>query len=590
MAENLTERKHFLTNILYKEFCKYPICFTCGLNFSEKDIESFPYYIKRHPNDPETAHHKECLLNSEYSIENSSYFGTTILNPIKFEEFVEKNMKELSSEQKLYFIKNWQYIKYYTQELISTNPLLNVHEYIEYTKYDDSDNYLMDPLLMNNNEIFETQSERILSNNEIKYTKSQETIKEKPIFVNQFNNHTKNIFQNFDWNNVIVAGGLVAKIIQNWRNLYDIPEDSDIDLYIYGTQREIHQTLIRVLTHFEKYQAFFFIKNSLINIFIKDCPPIQIILQKVEDPSYIISQFDYSHVQILYNGTDILSTVEFLATSKYQITLLSIRVFKPSRLIKAKSYNYKLLTNKYNWSEELFSIVQINQYSENLNNYITSNSDYIDIVNTISKELEVDVSLITQKADKIVNKIGELNFSTFKKYINVQDNKCLTLLSNLKKENILIEKFKQLTISYSNEIDKYIYSCSLNEIKNLRIRFPVYDLKLGTILNYQHNNYEFILENGNKELDKLKKILTEKIRDLNLGNKVIMNLNSVNINEKREKINSRENKIDLQKNPPNYGMYIEKCNLTVRNIMININKKNSIVFCKTNLDLTNIYI
>lgn len=71
---------------------------------------------------------------------------------------------------------------------------------------------------------------------------------EKSEFLNRFNSFTSNVFNNFNWKNVIVAGGCVLGcLLTNAGNNYD---SSDIDMFVYGlSQEEANAKVISTILH-----------------------------------------------------------------------------------------------------------------------------------------------------------------------------------------------------------------------------------------------------------------------------------------------------------------------------------------------------
>jgi len=100
--------------------------------------------------------------------------------------------------------------------------------------------------------------------------------------------------------------------------------EGDIDLWVYGLNEEIkRKTLHYLLEYFYKYsksigkQIYFVIRYSVIDILIQDTKVnFQIIYHAGTNPMQIIHSFDIDCIECYYDGNKIMSTYDFIESTK----------------------------------------------------------------------------------------------------------------------------------------------------------------------------------------------------------------------------------------------------------------------------------
>jgi hypothetical protein len=197
-------------------------------------------------------------------------------------------------------------------------------------------------------------------------------IKDRPIcnnrltdnFQEKFRELTLAIFDNLDWNNIVIAGGFLFGIINN-------AISSDIDIFIYSSNENIRrERWYYLLKYFSQYHALYHENQGVITIKIPNLSyPIQIIMMDVNDPNDVIDDFDMNYVKAYYNGQDVYANIDFLVALKYQLAIVD--PFKINynrtdiRIYKTINKGLNLLKNKYLQSTLIVDdIVDIDQYQK----------------------------------------------------------------------------------------------------------------------------------------------------------------------------------------------------------------------------------
>ena len=157
----------------------------------------------------------------------------------------------------------------------------------------------------------------------------------------------EHLFTNqFNWNNVVVAGGSVLKSVMK------IPNTADIDMFIYGfkTIDQFNNKVYEIINYFILNNSY--IKPPIINInkhtvtlehnydrfqnkFIK----YQIILRAYTTKSEIIHGFDIDSSCILYDGHDFLTTERFVYALTDMVNTVDFDRMSPSYEVRLRKYN-----------------------------------------------------------------------------------------------------------------------------------------------------------------------------------------------------------------------------------------------------------
>ena len=129
-------------------------------------------------------------------------------------------------------------------------------------------------------------------------------------FQNRFNNLTSYFFDDFNWEGITVAGGIILTSIHPYyQSEYD---RSDIDIYFYG---ENHQENVeRTISFFARKKIHHTISQFGRTLSFRFNPPyrtVQLILPLFRDISQVIYTFDIIPAAIAYDGQQLLATEEW---------------------------------------------------------------------------------------------------------------------------------------------------------------------------------------------------------------------------------------------------------------------------------------
>ena len=204
------------------------------------------------------------------------------------------------------------------------------------------------------------------SNNPLKFENNEITILDEISIKDKWNLLTLGLLDDINWNNMILAGGSVNKLLNP--KIISFGPQIDLDLFIYGTaniQKEKLKELLEWFTNKYKEKLYLGINKSIVYLWVTDCPRyIQIILHKASNVFEILSDFDLSHCQIAYNGNQFLMTADAIIYLKTQST---------QQLIKDQSLTYnRLFKNQY----QGYSLFIDKEISDNYETYMNKDNNY----------------------------------------------------------------------------------------------------------------------------------------------------------------------------------------------------------------------
>ena len=167
----------------------------------------------------------------------------------------------------------------------------------------------------------------------------------------------------FNWNNVIIAGGCVLGCILQRKPLYG----SDIDFWIYGLDRLAGiakmREILRYLTDKIGAKAVYIMNRSIITLCFADYQRnIQIILTDKSSPMQVIENFDMDYIYCVYDGAEVLGTTQFMRALIHQTCLTNNSEIHPIRLMKAMLKGYAIMHAKDFKPEEVNVDKIINKY------------------------------------------------------------------------------------------------------------------------------------------------------------------------------------------------------------------------------------
>lgn len=188
----------------------------------------------------------------------------------------------------------------------------------------------------------------------------------------KFTRFTCGLFKDtFDWNNCVLAGGSIYKIYSNCNEDSIIWKQSDIDLFIVAENDEKRQEKLNYLLDYFK-PTVFTVHNSVYNLYFKGINRVlQIICCNYINNEVLLNNFDYSHLQMLYNGTSFLISENALYHLKQNETVYNCSYFSPFRL--KKTYMTKLnivFGQKYETDESLKRTIESITDNFNENRFI----------------------------------------------------------------------------------------------------------------------------------------------------------------------------------------------------------------------------
>ena len=265
-----------------------------------------------------------------------------ITNMSEYEKLYDYAKGKLDNIEFLKFLSNWHfYIKRRLSRFNRSCIIEYVPEYYSYTKYNkNSDDIKLFPS--------GNYNYTVLTHVPF-YTANEVTTLNNEEFIDVFNKLSMNIFKDFDWNNVICAGGMVSKIMQ--RAYTEYPESSDFDLFIFSDSDRVRtEKILYILNYFYKKNTgnvYFAVKRSVINIYIRGFNRvIQLICGAYHKIDEILYGFDLTHVQIGFSNGKLYCTPQYLESCKFQLTVVNKEQFKLNRVLKTIGTGYNLLSEE----------------------------------------------------------------------------------------------------------------------------------------------------------------------------------------------------------------------------------------------------
>lgn len=151
----------------------------------------------------------------------------------------------------------------------------------------------------------------------------------------KFTRFTYGLFnEDFKWDNCVVAGGSIYKIYSDCDEDSITWKQSDIDLFIISENDEKRQDKLNYLLDYFK-PTVFMVHNSVYNLYFKGINRVlQIICSNYINTELLFKNFDYSHLQMLYNGNSFLVDKKALNHLKENETVYNCNYFNPFRIKK----------------------------------------------------------------------------------------------------------------------------------------------------------------------------------------------------------------------------------------------------------------
>ncbi|AYV79329.1 MAG: hypothetical protein Faunusvirus9_7 [Faunusvirus sp.] len=254
---------------------------------------------------------------------------------------------------------------------------LNVFNFTKYLKYTPPN----EDCILNNNIKYKTDESVIVSN----ISEYQQRLKEFSFGI---------IDETLKFENIVIAGGSVVKLLSN---KYDAAGDSDLDIFVYGTEKARRQTVEYLLDYFTTKchgkQIYYASRGSVISVCIEDVNRnFQIIYTDHMTKFEIINGFDMCAVQMYYDGTNIMGTAECIRELRQQcIYNTTARDIRPDRI-------YKMYLKGFSVSKRII-------------NDIVNDITALSVVDIKTKSNIKDKDAETDKMDEIImgDKVDSLN-------------------------------------------------------------------------------------------------------------------------------------------------------------------------------------
>jgi len=301
----------------------------------------------------------------------------------------------------------------------------------------------------------------------------------------------------FDWTNIVVAGGLLTSLLENTQNISE--NLSDIDFFVYGDAPTIKDKIKYICDYIkkqvEKQKKNFVIfsmsyNRALINILIEGFRPIQIIGVANSTPLEIINNFDMTHCQVAFDGLELTITPKFIASMQTRTTeIVSIRPIHLFRMVKAYSRNFSV---KHTPNLENVAIINyIHRYADeetkslppsSWNSYAELESQLAEIIADPMVIYNLNKNVILVGDDFNHNLLGKLyksftyaglsNRSVFGKFAMVPSINIFYCTVELHNENENEndnennkEKNKDQRVTYINNMQDWIAECKFDQAK-----------------------------------------------------------------------------------------------------------------------------
>ena len=341
----------------------------------------------------------------------------------------------------------------------------------------------------------------------------------------KFNKFTYNLFgDDFNWNNCIVSGGLLSKIVFEMNPNHFLFKSSDIDLYLYGEIKDKKIKLNYIIQYFKtKFNSDIILVNrrNIIELYFRGIErKVQIICTNYFTPLEIIYNFDTSHVQIIYNGKQFLATKYFIQTFDTKIVKCFKDFLKDERIYKILKLGLQLdLSNspicntiKVN-PEFIDKIINSDEIEFKLQNYYYPKSD-----DSLSK---IKFELLIHNIIKVKEQINNYNYIInwdlvfdFKNQTDSYFNMCCIPDSNSEFNNLDINFRKYGKVEHRYGMFRKVLYFNSFRINNTNINLSYklnYLMRKDQLLN-RFSSTSISICNYNNKLDDLIKIINNLVK------------------------------------------------------------------------------
>jgi len=247
----------------------------------------------------------------------------------------------------------WYSLKIYTP------PLLKLHDYLIPHNPDQTMREYLSRKLCNHHTIESFDPAITIDDSGVSYNPSvinyygEIVFHDLPEFKKRLMEHGYGLIdENFPFSGreVVLAGGAVHKCLEKRIKLEDVQDYCDIDIYICSPDEKIlKREKNKVVNYFQKKlgKDIYWIRKrpNVLTLLVPGYNrAIQISMFR-NNIEKIISKFDFSHVQYLYDGHQILTTLPGIEYATHLVTIHSgnYDIYYPKRFYKAKQLNLCML-------------------------------------------------------------------------------------------------------------------------------------------------------------------------------------------------------------------------------------------------------
>ncbi len=254
----------------------------------------------------------------------------------------------------------------------------------------------------------------------------------------------------FNWSNIIIAGGLISGLMESRPDLTEY-QLSDVDIFVYGNKNTVVNKIQEIYEYFvkklnKKFYAFVYTPNTpIICIVIPGKCAIQIIGTNFQNWKEVLESFDLTHCQVGFDGTHVLYTDDYVEAVKTRITKITKGSIHAYRLVKTYNRGYSIKRPKFCYIRNIFheyTSLAGRQFAntdkdydiDDLQNIIEELSNNQIVINNLTKNYIPAIDSVNTIKDEM-EKIGTLYAGENKyKYINNNGS------------NIFVEDIKHLLI------------------------------------------------------------------------------------------------------------------------------------------------
>jgi hypothetical protein len=285
------------------------------------------------------------------------YLLTVYFNKVEWSRLYEKLYGRFDKLEHIINLTNFFYydIKLFRYNKLCINKygLIPILDYYEFMKFNKKEHYAM----------FKSIFTEILDNTFINppqpimirphYKTGEYVINNRETFERLFSEFTYNLIDvDFNWSNIILAGGSLFRLLSPYM-CNNVPDSSDIDLFVFGDDKSIISAIERTLTYFkDRYgdDVIYLVRlGSLIEIYVRGFSRhIQIVCNMASSPLDILERFDFDHLQLCYFSGELYATPICIDHIKMQISNRSVRgrKIRYDRLLKSLSFKMSVILDE----------------------------------------------------------------------------------------------------------------------------------------------------------------------------------------------------------------------------------------------------